>query len=112
MRFQPKYKIKRGDEVVVIAGADKDLQTPKKVIAVSRDPKRPKVKVEGVAIVTKHLKPNAQNPQGSIVKEEAFIAMSNVMLWDPKAKRGVRTTTQRTEKGINRVSKKSQEVIK
>lgn len=112
MRFQPKYKIKKGDEVVVIAGASKDLSTPKKVMAVINDEHRPKVKVEGVAIATKHLKPNAQNPQGSIVKEEAFIAMSNVMLWDAKAGRGVRITKERTEKGVNRVSKKSKEVIK
>lgn len=112
MRFQPKYKIKKGDEVVVIAGASKDLSTPKKVMAVINDEHRPKVKVEGVAIATKHLKPNAQNPQGSIVKEEAFIAMSNVMLWDAKEGRGVRITKERTENGVNRVSKKSKEVIK
>ncbi len=112
MRFQPKYKIKKGDEVVVISGADKDLSTPKKVVAILADEKRPKVKVEGVAMATKHLKPNAQNPQGSIVKEEAFIAMSNVMLWDAKAKRGARVTKERTEKGVTRVSKKSKEVIK
>lgn len=112
MRFQPKYKIKKGDEVVVIAGASKDLSTPKKVMAVINEEHRPKVKVEGVAIATKHLKPNAQNPQGSIVKEEAFIAMSNVMLWDAKEGRGVRITKERTENGVNRVSKKSKEVIK
>ncbi len=112
MRFQPKYKIKKGDEVVVIAGANKDLTTPKKVMAVLADAHNPKVKVEGVAIATKHLKPNAQNPQGTIVKEEAFIAMSNVMLWDAKEGRGVRITKERTDKGVNRVSKKSKEVIK
>ncbi len=112
MRFQPKYKIKKGDEVVVIAGADKDLNTPKKVMEIIADQHRPKVKVEGVAIATKHLKPNAQNPQGAIVKEEAFIAMSNVMLWDAKASRGARITKERTDKGVNRVSKKSKEVIK
>jgi len=112
MRFQPKYKIKKGDEVVVIAGASKDLSTPKKVMAVLNDEHRPKVKVEGVAIATKHMKPNAQNPQGSIVKEEAFIAMSNVMLWDAKEGRGVRVTKERTDSGVSRVSKKSKEVIK
>lgn len=112
MRFQPKYKIKTGDEVVVISGADKDLNTPKRVMAVRNDPTNPKVKVEGVGIVTKHMKPNAQNPQGSIVKEEAFVSMSNVMLWDAKAARGVRVTKERTDKGATRVSKKSQEVIK
>jgi large subunit ribosomal protein L24 len=112
MRFQPKYKIKKGDEVVVISGADKDLNSPKKVMEVQNDEFRPRVKVEGVAMATKHLKPNAQNPQGTIVKEEAFIAMSNVMLWDAKESRGVRITKERTESGVNRVSKKSKEVIK
>lgn len=112
MRFKPKYKIKSGDEVVVIAGADKDLNTPRKVIAVYADAQRPRLKVEGVRIVTKHLKPNAQSPQGSIVKEEALIALSNVMLWDPKAKRGVTVKREKTEKGTARVSKKSGEVIK
>jgi len=112
MRFQPKYKIKKGDEVVVITGADKDLSTPKKVMQVVNDEHRPKVKVEGVAMATKHLKPNAQNPQGTIVKEEAFIAMSNVMLWDAKEGKGVRVKKERTDKGVNRVSKKSQAVIK
>ena len=105
MTYSGKYKIKKGDDVVVIAGADRDLETPKKVIAILADAKRPKVKVEGVGIVTKHLKPNAQNPQGSIVKEEAFIAMSNVMLWDPKAKRGARITKERSDKGVTRISK-------
>lgn len=113
MRFQPKYKIKKGDEVVVIAGASKDLSTPKKVIAVINDADRPKVKVEGVAIATKHMKPNAQNPQGTIIKEEAFIAMSNVMLWDANEKKGARVKRDRDEKGkVVRVSKKTQQIIK
>ncbi len=112
MRFKPKSKIKAGDQVVVISGASKDLNTPKNVIAVQYDAHNPKVKVEGVAIATKHMKPNAQNPQGTIVKEEAFIALSNVMLWDAKASRGVRIKRERTDKGSQRVSKKSGEVIK
>jgi len=71
-RFKPKYPIKKGD--------------PRVVMSVVTDDLRPRVIVEGVNIVTKHKKPNAQNPQGTILQEEAPIAMSNVMLWDAKAK--------------------------
>ena len=46
-----------------------------------------KVLVEGVNIVTKHTKPSAQNTKGGIVKKEAPIHISNVMLWDAKASR-------------------------
>jgi large subunit ribosomal protein L24 len=56
-------------------------------LSVYPDENKPRVLVEGVNIKTRHLKPNAQNPQGSIVKQEAPIALSNVMLWDAKAKR-------------------------
>jgi large subunit ribosomal protein L24 len=63
-------------------------------------------------MVTKHLKPNAQNPQGGIVKEEATIHISNVMLWDAKAKAPVRIKRERTEGGFKRISKKSGEEIK
>lgn len=109
-RFQPKFNIKKGDSVVVITGNDKDLSTPRKVLAVY--PSESRVLVEGVRIVTKHVKPNAQNPQGGIVKEEAPIHISNVMLWDAQAKAGTRVSRQRDEKGFSRISKKSKEVIK
>lgn len=69
-------KIKKGDMVRVIAGADKDNEG--KVIAV--DPKNKTVKVEGVHMVKKHVKPNMANQAGGIVEEEAPIDISNVML--------------------------------
>jgi len=109
-RFQPKFNIKKGDNVVVIAGDDKDRTKPRKVLAVY--PQKSRVLIEGVNIVTKHLKPNAQNPQGSIVKEEAAINISNVMLWDGKAKAPARIKRERKESGFVRVSKKSGEEIK
>jgi large subunit ribosomal protein L24 len=111
-RFKPKYSIKKGDMVVVISGADKDRTTPKTVLSVIPDEKRPRVMVEGVNIKTKHKKPNAQNPQGSIVKEEAPIAISNVMLWDAKAKAPVKIRRERKDGKAIRISKKSGEVIK
>lgn len=109
-RFKPKFNIKKGDSVVVIAGDDKNRTEPRKVLSVN--PSEGRVLVEGVNLVTKHLKPNAQNPQGGIVKEEAPINISNVMLWDAKAKAPARVKRERTETGFVRVSKKSGEAIK
>ena len=109
-RFKPKFNIKKGDNVVVIAGDDKDRTKPRKVLSVN--PTDGKVLIEGVNLVTKHLKPNAQNPQGGIVQEEAYIAISNVMLWDAKAKAPSRVKRERTETGFSRISKTSGEVIK
>jgi large subunit ribosomal protein L24 len=109
-RFKPKFNIKKGDNVVVIAGDDKDRSQPRKVLSVN--PTDGKVLIEGVNLVTKHLKPNAQNPQGGIVKEEAYIAISNVMLWDAKAKAPARVKRERTDTGFVRISKTSGEAIK
>ena len=68
-------KIKKGDTVKVIAGKDKDKEG--KVIAVNQ--KDGKVVVEGVNMITKHAKPNAANPNGVIIHQEAPIDASNVM---------------------------------
>jgi large subunit ribosomal protein L24 len=109
-RFKPKFNIKKGDTVVVITGEDKDLKKPRKVLEVIMEKNR--VLVEGANIVTKHTKPSAQNTKGGIVKQEAPIAISNVMLWDAKA--GAPTKVKRTRENgkLVRVSKKSGEVIK
>ncbi len=109
-RFKPKFNIRKGDNVVVIAGDDKDRTQPRKVLSVS--PTKGRVLIEGVNLVTKHLKPNAQNPQGGIVKEEAPINISNVMLWDAKSKAPARIKRERTDSGFVRISKKSGEAIK
>ena len=82
-RFKPKYNIKKGDSVVVITGEDKDLKKPRKVLEIILEKGR--VLVEGVNIITKHTKPTSQNTKGGIIKKEAPIAISNVMLWDVKA---------------------------
>lgn len=104
-RFKPKFSIKKGDQVVVIAGNDKNRTTPRQVLAVF--PKEGRVLVEGVNIATKHLKPNAKNPQGGIVKEEATIHISNVQLWDAKAKAPVRVKMERKNGKAIRISKKT-----
>lgn len=66
-------KIKKGDTVRVIAGVDKGKEG--KVIEV----KGTKVKVEGVNVVKKHVKPNQSNPKGGIIEQEAAFDISNVM---------------------------------
>jgi large subunit ribosomal protein L24 len=70
------HKIKRDDLVKVIAGKDRDKQG--KVLHV--DMKNDRVVVEGVNMITKHVKPGAGNPQGGIVQKEAALDISNVML--------------------------------
>jgi len=110
-RFKPKYNIKKGDSVVVIAGNDKDMAKPRTVkqVLVAEG----KVVVEGVNIVSRHTKPSAQNTKGGIIRKEAPIHISNVMLWDAKEKSGVKVKRERNEDGKTvRISKKSGEVIK
>jgi large subunit ribosomal protein L24 len=106
-RFKPKFNIKKGDNVVVIAGDDKDPKKPRVVKEVLVD--EGKVLVEGVNIITKHTKPSAQNTKGGIVKKEAPIHISNVMLWDGKQGSKVKRDVQGDKKV--RVSKKSGGVI-
>lgn len=109
-RFKPKFNIKKGDLVAVIAGDDKDRTKARKVLEVL--PSEAKVLVEGVNIITKHTKPSAQNTKGGIVKQEAPIAISNVMLWDAKAGKPTRVARQRENGKVVRIAKKSGEVIK
>ncbi|WP_276481268.1 50S ribosomal protein L24 [Paraflavitalea pollutisoli] len=109
-RFKPKFNIKKGDTVVVITGDDKDVTKPRKVLEVFPD--KEKVLVEGANIITRHTKPSARDTKGGIVKKEAPIHISNVMLWD--AKKGEATKVKRTRESgkLVRVSKVSGEVIK
>jgi large subunit ribosomal protein L24 len=89
---KPKYKIKikRNDQVVVIAG--KDAGKKGRVLRVLADKNR--VLVEGVMMMKKHIKPNPQkNIKGGIAEQEATIHLSNVMLLDSdgnKTRTGVR----------------------
>ena len=108
-RFKPKYNIKKGDSVVVITGEDKDLKKPRKVLSVIVDKSR--LVVEGVNIITKHSKPSAQNTKGGILKMEAPIHISNVMLYDSKEKAGTKVSREREDGKTVRVSKKSGEKI-
>lgn len=112
-RFKPKYNIKKGDQVIVIAGDDKDPKKPRNVLAVLHNEEGDgRVVVEGVNIVTKHTKPTAQNTKGGIVKKEASINISNVMLWDAKTGAGSKVKRERRDGKLVRIAKKSGEVIK
>jgi len=106
---QPKLKIKKGDQVQVITGVNKGQQG--KVLDVQL--KKRKVIVEKVNIVSKATKPNADNAEGGIVKQEAAIHISNVMLIDPKNGGVTRVGRQRDKNGkLVRFARKSGEVIK
>jgi large subunit ribosomal protein L24 len=102
-RFKPKVNIRKGDSVVVISGDDKALDKPRTVKQVLVD--QSKVIVEGVNIITKHTKPSAQNTKGGIVKKEAPIHISNVMLWDAAQKKGAKITRVRKDGKTVRVFK-------
>ncbi len=79
--------IKKGDTVVVLSGDDKGVQG--EVIATS--PEEGKVLVKGVNIIHKHVKPRKQGEAGGIVDAEGAIYASNVALYCPNCKKGVRT---------------------
>ncbi|MCF3650728.1 50S ribosomal protein L24 [Synoicihabitans lomoniglobus] len=71
-----KFHIKRGDEVVVIAGAHKGKTG--KVLEILAAKQR--VRVEGVAMIKRHLKKSEENPNGAIVEREGSVHISNLML--------------------------------
>ncbi len=104
---QPKLKLRKGDIVKVISGDSKGQQG--RILEVLLDKRR--ALVEGVNLVSKHTKPNAKNTQGGIVKKEATIHVSNLMLVDGKG--NTTRVGRRVEEGkIIRYSKKSGEEIK
>jgi large subunit ribosomal protein L24 len=70
-----KFHVKRGDEVVVIAGTEKGKRG--KIIQVV--PKKERVIVEGINIIKKHVRRNQQHPEGAILEREGAIHISNVM---------------------------------
>ncbi len=79
-------KIRKGDEVVVITGREKGQRgTVIKVL------ERDRVLVENINMVKRHTRPNPQaGIQGGIIEREAPLHLSNVMLWNPLAKKGDR----------------------
>ena len=107
--MQKKLHIKKGDTVIVIAGNSKGQEG--KILEVVRETER--AIVEGVNLVSKHTKPNSKSPQGGIIKQEATIHVSNLMLKDPKTGKPTRIGRRLDKKGkLVRYSKKSGEEIK
>ncbi len=106
---QPKFHIRKGDTVKVIAGDDKGKTG--KVMEVITDKSR--AVVEGINMVTKHQKPSAGKPEGGIKKIEGTLHISNLMLVDPASGTAVRTGRKLNEKGkLQRYSKKTGGFIK
>jgi large subunit ribosomal protein L24 len=103
--MQSKLHIKKGDTVAVIAGDSKGQQG--KVLKVIIN--KMTAIVEGVNMISKHTKPNAKSTQGGIVKKEAPIHVSNLMVVDSSGKptRTGKRLDEKTQK-IVRFSKKSE----
>jgi len=107
--MQKKSHIKKGDTVIVITGESKGQKG--RVLEVNRD--KNKAIVEGVNMVSKHTKPNAKAPQGGILRKEAPVHVSNLMLVDPTSGKPTRVGRKLNDKNkLVRYSKKSGEEIK
>jgi large subunit ribosomal protein L24 len=101
-------RIRRGDTVEVIAGASKGLRG--EVLRVF--PRADRALVAGVNIATKHKKPQGMSQPGGIVREEAAIHLSNVMLVDPKTEKRTRVGFRVLDDGRKvRVAKATGQVI-
>ncbi|MDX9811755.1 MAG: 50S ribosomal protein L24 [Bacteroidales bacterium] len=107
--MQKKLHIKKGDTVMVIAGESKGQKG--RVLEVDRNKDR--AIVEGVNLVSKHTKPNSKSPQGGILKKEAPVHISNLMIIDPASGKPTRIGRRLNDKDkLVRYSKKSGEEIK
>jgi large subunit ribosomal protein L24 len=92
--------IRKDDQVEVIAGDDKGTPSQRRIAKVLRVlPEKNKIVVEGVNRVYKHLKPSAKSQQGGRLSKEMPISVSNVMLYCPGCRRGVRVGHRFTEAG-------------
>jgi large subunit ribosomal protein L24 len=102
-----KLHIRKGDTVIVNAGEYKEHRG--KVLEVY--PKKLKALVEGVNMISKHTKPNQKNNDGGIIKKEAPIHISNLMLIDPKTGEATRIGRRRNDNGkLVRISKNKEEI--
>ena len=107
-RKKRRPTIRRDDTVIVISGKDKG-RTGR---VVSVDWKKERVLVEGINIVTRHTKPNQTNQQGGLIQIESPVHYSNIQLYNPTLKRGVRVKIQKSDAGVkSRVCTKSGEIL-
>ena len=100
--------VKKGDQVIVIAGNFKGKQGTVKQVLVKSN----RVVVEGVNVVSRHTRPSNANPDGGIIKREAPIDASNVMLIDPKTNKPTRIGYKVEDGKKVRYAKASGAVIK
>ncbi len=103
-----KLKLKKGDKVVVISGEHKGQQG----IILSVDREKNRATVEGVNMISRHTKPSAQFPDGGIIKKEAPIHISNLMLLTPKNGTASRVGRKVEDGKIVRYAKKTGEILK
>ena len=104
-----KLHIKKGDTVIVNAGENKGQEGKVLEVLISKN----RAIVEGVNMISKHAKPNAENPQGGVVKVEAPIHISNLNLKDPSTGKATRIGRRAGENGkLVRYAKNSGEEIK
>ena len=109
MKMTKKLHIRSGDTVKVISGNERGKTG--KVLLIDRAKYR--AVIEGVNMVTKHVKPSASNPEGGIEKTEASIHMSNLMVVDPASGEATRIGRKLDDQGkLQRYSKKTGEFIK
>lgn len=106
-KYEVKSRLKKGDEVVVIAGSHKGEKG--KIDRV--DLKHQRVYVGGVNIVKRHTRPNMMNQQGGIVDKAASVHISNVQLVDPKSKKGTRVGYKIEGDKKSRFAKKSGSIL-
>lgn len=107
--MQKKLHIKKGDTVFVNSGEYKGQKG--RVLEVNKNTDR--AIVEGINMMKKHTKPNAKNPDGGIIEQEAPIHVSNLMVVDPSTGEPVRIGRKIGGDGkLVRYSKKSGEEIK
>ncbi|OFY58354.1 MAG: 50S ribosomal protein L24 [Bacteroidetes bacterium RBG_13_46_8] len=106
--MQKKVHIKKGDTVFVNTGEYKGQQG--RVLEVIR--KKDRALVEGINLVSKHTKPNAKSPQGGILKKEAPVHISNLMLVDPSTGKPVRAGKKVSKETRVRNTKKTVEETK
>ena len=105
---QVKIHIRKGDTVKIIAGNDKGKTG--KVLEVNRTKGR--AIIEGANMITKHVKPTAESPEGGIQQTEASIHISNLMVVDPSSGDATRIGRKENADGkLQRYSKKSGEFI-
>ena len=106
--MQPRFKIKKGDDVVVITGPEKGKRG--KVLRML--PQESRAIVEGVRMVKRHTRPRTGQPEGGIVQKEGAVHISNLALLDPKDGRPTRVGYRFLADGRKvRFAKRSGEVI-